>query len=267
MRDDPRIPAQGSVRDAALACAWLTAALDLGEPADTLLAAFDRLGFRAPPGLAWLDVLSEARTRREDHSVPIAGGPRLLLPRPGDARGAVDIPPAAYDAGAALLIDAGKGRRSWLIPATKAEGTWVASASDTVGAPSAPSSAAQSPRDADRELRAAVLAAAAELEDGAPAVPSHPDARGWDALVRGWERAPWPRRAADSEVPDVALGLRGARILAAVALARSRDRGVTASEDRDHRRKLDVLDSAARAAIEVAVSARPRDTGHSLRGP
>lgn len=267
MRDDPRIPVQGSIRDAAVACAWLSAGLDLGEPVDTLLEVFDSLGFRAPRGLGWLDVLSQMRARREAGSSPGTCGPGLLLPRPGDARGVLDLPPAAYDVGAALLIDSQTGRRTWLIPATDAEWMWVASAPGAGGTPSAPSWAAQTPQDADRELRAAVLAAAADFDDAAASVPTNPDARDWDALVRGWERAPWPRRAPGSQVPDITLGIRAARLLAAVALARSRDRGVTVGEDACHRRQLDVVDRAARSAIEVAFSARPRGTGRPLNGP
>ena len=168
-----------------------------------------------------------------------------------------DIPPAAYDAGAAILLDSSTGQRAWLIPAMHAEWMWVTSSTGAEGTASAPSWATRAPRDADRELRAAVLAAASDFDDGAPSVPTNPDAGEWISLVRHWERAPWPSRSLGSEVPDVALGLRGARILGAVALARSRDRGVTAGEDECHRRKLDELDRAARTAIEVAFSARP----------
>jgi len=247
-----------SIRDAAVACSWLAACLDGREPADTALGVLGELGIRAPDRTSWLDIVAEARSTRSVPygTIPAAAGLALLLPRAGDARGLAEVPPEAYDSGAAVLLCSGDRVRAWLVPGSRAWSIVVPPGATSISP--AASWLSMTPRDADIALRGAVLAASTDLEATGAAVPRAPDATGWQELVRAWEEAPWPGRGAagtDRQAsPDVALGIRGARILAAVGAGRAYPRGLTSHDESGFRSALEPVDRAARDAVEVAFS-------------
>ncbi|MFM9134128.1 MAG: hypothetical protein ACKOT0_01600 [bacterium] len=257
--DSGRLPAPSSIRDGALLCAWLSAALAGREPPDSLLDALSRLAILPPTGTSWVDIIAVARAARDAARMP-AASPALVLPRPGDARGRRDVPRGAFETGVAVLLGGEGGSAHLLVPG---ERTWLGAERErspvaSAGAPAAGEDRAgerqpPTPSEADLALRGAVLAATTALEESATPLPRPPDAREWQALVRSWEEAPWP--ASSGASPDVALGIRAARILSAVDAARARPRGLTAADDARERSALEDVDRAARDAIEVAFSA------------
>lgn len=217
------------MRRAALTVGWLDCWITHRLPTEVAIAALTELGT-----VDTADVTMRTRIAQ-------ASGARLFLPRPGDVRGHRSPDPAAATASAVIGLEGVEGISTWITAAPS--DLWSAWPAESVVVP-APSVA-----DADRALRSAIVAGAADLDELGHHV-DRPEGRTrlHDEMAR-WGEVPLPSDRAR-------LGARAVPVL--LALLTAPEAGQHLAEQEARHRVLRSLDPAVRTAVEAAYSTPPR---------